>query len=301
MKSNKERLAKWLKVSSVKYLGPQRFKALYDLFGDNIDDIFRMSEEELSDLKGIITPQVIKGIEEHKQENKDFLKLAEEMLNKAKAVGGQIILIGDSDYPNKLLNSSMAHPVIYCLGNVKKFLGEFKSIAIVGTRKPQKESEKFTFEIAKKLVQNNWVVVSGLAKGIDSIAHETALRESGGTIAILGNGPDVVYPNDSKKIYEKIKKNGLLLSEYPFGTRPQALNLRKRNKTTVGFSDAVLIVETKDDGGTMNAFKGAQEQHKKVFVYSKTGPSFSGNDKIKEKGGVQLGGIKDISLILDSK
>lgn len=292
-----EELSKWLKVSSIQYLGPVRFKKLYETLGEKFDKILDMSEKELLELKGIVTPQVIEGINKFKLQKIDYNKIAAAQIEAAKNIGGKIILLNDMMYPRFLYHSSMCHPVLYYIGKIENFTDFNKSIAVVGSRNASKTSLNFAKGIAYNFAKEGWVIVSGLAKGIDSAAHSGALEANGKTIAVLGGGPDIVYPPESKKLFASIAKNGLLISEYSFGTRPQALNLKKRNKTTVALSLGVIVVQTKSDGGTMNAFIASKEQKKKVFALEGKGEKFTGNNKIIEEGGIPIN-IKNAAEII---
>ena len=133
--------------------------------------------------------------------------------------------------------------------------------------RPTKWTEQEAKLAVRKLVHDNFTIVSGLALGIDRIAHETTIDNNGKTIAVVGCGVDFPYPKQNSDIREKIIKNGVIISEYPFGTKVLIFGLKKRNKIIVGLSRYVLVTQTSQKGGTMNAYRAALEQKKSVGIF----------------------------------
>lgn len=279
-----KKLASWYHVSKSKYLGPVRFRTLLKIYGDKIVDIFNLSDKELLEIPGI-TKQVVKGIREQEGKFDDALAFMEKQLSLMEKCRGGIVTIDKGLYPKFLKSSTMCHPILYYKGNINKFADYKKAIAIVGSRKAINKSIEIAKNTAKDLVNDNWVIVSGLAFGIDSAAHTGALEGNGLTIAVLGCGPDVVYPSKSKEIYQFISERGLILSEFPFGTKVEEWKLRKRNKTIVAAALGAFVVQSTSKGGAMNAVKACQEQKKRIFTLIPIGSEkmFSGNIKIREE------------------
>lgn len=213
---------------------------------------------------------------------KNCRKLAKKLLIKAEQINGHLITFHDEHYPRSLYQTNQCIPIIYAIGNLD-ILKEEDVSAVVGTRNPSKWTTRQTRKLVKKLVDNGRVIVSGLARGVDAIAHETALENGGKTIAVMGCGPDVYYPPENRRLQDRIKHHGLIISEYPFGERVTSLSLKKRNKIIVGLSKDVYITETSVHGGTMNSYLAALEQKKPIKIFlpiSNVGGDFSGNLKI---------------------
>ncbi|OGU33595.1 MAG: DNA protecting protein DprA, partial [Ignavibacteria bacterium GWA2_35_9] len=140
------------------------------------------------------------------------------------------------------------------------------SIAIVGTRQPTNYGKIQTERIASELANQNITIVSGLARGIDSIAHKSALKVGKRTIAVTGSGLDVIYPPENAKLYDEIAEKGLIISEYELGAKPDAVNFPKRNRIISGLSLGCIIVETGITGGAMQTAAFALDQNREVFA-----------------------------------
>ena len=206
-------------------------------------------------------------------------------LRKADQFGGALVTFHDDFYPKNLYRSNQSIPLLYTVGDLKVLKGE-KTCAVVGTRNPCDWTIRNTRLAVRKLVENDYVIVSGLARGVDTVAHETALKHHGKTIAVLGSGIDVYYPSENKRLQNEIMKKGVVLSEYPFGMKVQSFSLKKRNKIIVGLSNFVLITETLSKGGTMNAYLASIEQKKTVGIFLPSaivGGNFEGNKKIERE------------------
>lgn len=261
-----ERLALWHQVSSARFLGPVRFRRLWQIFGDDIGCIFHMSDDELLQIKGVFNRQSIAGLRQQTSKYQLSYDFMECQLELAPKCGGTIVALGDPLYPDILANSIFCHAILYCIGDLALVAGGDKVVAIVGTRHPAVESCEFARRIGRELAGRGWIVASGMAKGIDAEAHRGALEADAQTIAVLGCGPDVVYPRESAELHRDIATRGLVLSEYPFGGRVDELKLKRRNKTIVALSRGVVLVESDVDGGAMNAVAACREQKKTLMT-----------------------------------
>lgn len=175
------------------------------------------------------------------------------------------ITIFDEEYPS-LLRSLYDPPlVLYAQGDIS-LMNEMKSIAIIGTRNPSAESQAKVNRFVTPLVRDGWTIVSGLAYGIDSQAHEQTLRERGKTIAVLGSGFHHVYPKRHLSLYRQIREKGLVLSEYPPNIRPQKYHFPERNRIISGLSQAVLVIEATEKSGTLITVDQALEQGREIYV-----------------------------------
>lgn len=265
-------------LRQIKGLGPSKIKSLIRNLG-NIKDIFEISFENLVKIPGINNKLATEILlhEDKFEESKNFIDGQIEIANK---INGRLIPIFHDDYPKNLEQTGISPIIIYALGNFKLLKSEnfSKAIAVVGTREPSDYAKNAAYNISQTLSNSGWVIVSGLARGIDGIVHEACLRANGKTVAVVGNGVDIINPKSNTAIYEEIITKGLIISEYPFGTKTSALNLKKRNKLTVGLSKFVVVIETGVKGGTMNAVKAAQEQKKRLFVLEPNYPIASNSE-----------------------
>lgn len=141
-----------------------------------------------------------------------------------------------------------------------------RAVAIVGTRHPTKYGEEMAYKFSFELAKNGVTIVSGLARGIDTIAHSAALDAGGRTIAVLGSGVDIIYPPENKALAARIEKQGKMVSPFPLGTKPLGRNFLIRNGLIVELSLAVLIVEGRERSGTLSTATHAANQNKEVFA-----------------------------------
>ena len=170
---------------------------------------------------------------------------------------------------------------IYAIGNLE--LLNKDSIAIIGSRNYSEYGKKITIELTKDLVKNNIVIISGMANGIDSIAHNACIDNGGKTIAVLGSGFKNIYPKENEKLFYKILDNGgLVISEYPINVPVQKKNFPLRNRIISGLADAVLVIEATYRSGTSITARYAKEQNKNVFCI----PNSIGNKN--SRGGIEL-------------
>lgn len=176
----------------------------------------------------------------------------------------QVISLSSKLYPVNLKAIQNQPKKLFIIGNILK--KDSLAVAIVGSRKMtsygKKMAYKFSFELAKKGV----TIVSGLASGIDAIAHKAALDAKGRTIAVLGSGLDIIYPPENKRLANEIVKTGALVSEFPLGTKPRGVNFLVRNRIISGLSMAVLVVEGGRVSGTISTATWAANQGREVFA-----------------------------------
>lgn len=166
-----------------------------------------------------------------------------------KSLKCKTLTILDKKYPPYLKELYQPPLVLFYYGDISLINNPNKNLAIVGTRKPSEPGINVTRQIAKGIAKK-YTAVSGLALGIDAIAHDETIKSGGKTIAVLGCGIDICYPTKNKEIYEEIKKNHLLISEYPGLTPPSAENFPFRNRLIAQFSKAILVTESKKKSGS---------------------------------------------------
>lgn len=193
----------------------------------------------------------------------------------------RVLSLKDPHYPRLLKEINNPPTFLYVKG--KGYFDE-KSIAIVGTRRYSKYGDMATKKITKELSNNGVTIVSGIAMGIDSIAHKTAIDNNGNTIAVLGTGIDIIYPKSNETLFKRVEENGLLVSEYSFGAKPMNWHFPERNRIIAGLSKGVLIAESYKKGGALITGKIALDENRDLFAVPSypNSPSFEGcNNLIK--------------------
>ncbi len=208
--------------------------------------------------------------------------VVEKEIENTKKLGAEFLFFEDELYPSLLREVADAPPVLTFLGSKEK-LAEFNKktlISIVGARNSSIVANKFCRQIAADLGRNDIVVVSGMARGIDSEAHKASITT--GTIAVLASGVDVIYPPENKKLYEDIKENGIVFAESPLGTAPQGHLFPKRNRIIAGLSMGTVIIEAAKQSGSLITAKYALDYGRDIFAV----PGFPSD--IKSEGGNNL-------------
>ena len=188
--------------------------------------------------------------------------VAEKEIEFAEKNNIEIIDYTSNLYPPLLKQTEGFPPILFAKGHSK--LLKKSSIAIVGSRMASIVGQQNAYNFAQGLGENGFLVISGLAKGIDTSAHEGSLTR--GTVAVLGCGVDIVYPKENQKLYDKIIESGLVISEFPIGSIPVAHNFPKRNRIISGISRGVLVVEASQNSGSIITAKTALDQGREVFA-----------------------------------
>ncbi len=253
-------------------------------------DFWNLSTHEIYNLKDI-KPNIKDKIIQNRNEdyfNRLFIAIDKHNID--------ITTIFDKDYPNRLNYIYDSPKVLYRKG---KFSNKDElSMAIVGSRKATSYGKWATEKFVKELVKLDVTIVSGLALGIDGIAHRAALEEGGRTIGVLGNGLDTIYPKKNKDIYENIPQNGAIITEYFLGVPPLAYNFPQRNRIISGISLGVIVIEAKEKSGSLITANHALEQGKEVFALpGNINSIFSKGTNKLIKDGAKL--IMDIDDILE--
>ena len=211
------------------------------------------------------------------------LKEATRDLEASAKAGCQVVAYSSDDYPPRLKQIPDPPLVLYVRGDVN-VLSRY-ALAIVGTRRPTAYGSQVAQRLAHDLAQRQLVIVSGLARGIDSAAHRGALEAAGKTVAVLGSGIDVIYPRENKRLAEQVSENGALISEFPPGTSPAPENFPIRNRTISGLALGVVVVEAAEYSGSLITARLALEQNREVFAVPgniTSAQSFGPNHLIKQ-------------------
>jgi len=255
----------WLAWSKIKGLGAVSLKKIYDYYG-SLEQAWMVSPQELMKIDGIGKKLCNSIQEEKKKIEPDILYLKHREKNPL------FWTPHDRDYPQLLLEIPSPPPILYYQGqvNLSENQGITPLIGIVGTRKPTEHGRRWTYNISKALAENGFTVVSGLAEGIDTIAHQGCLDGGGRTIAVLGNGLDRAYPSSNKGLMEKIKEKGLILTEYDYGSLPERGNFPARNRIVAGLCRAVLVMEAPETSGALITARYATEFDRDVYTLPNT-------------------------------
>ncbi|GAA0612369.1 DNA-processing protein DprA [Virgibacillus siamensis] len=175
------------------------------------------------------------------------------------------ITLVDEDYPTVLKTIKDAPLVLYAFGN-PSLLNKFPLISVIGTRKPSKEALSKMEAFVVPLILKKWVVVSGMASGIDSMAHRHTLKHDGMTIAVLGGGFHHIYPKHNSLLFDQIAEHGLVISEYPPNTPPKRYYFPERNRIISGLSFGTLVIEATERSGTLITVDQALDQGREVYA-----------------------------------
>jgi len=226
------------------------------------------------------------------------LEKAEEEIEKCKSMRVDIISYLDSDFPSLLKNTDDCPPLLFCIGNTK--LLNQSTVAIVGSRNASINGLRFAYKIARDLSDNNKIVVSGFARGIDTASHKASLEK--GTIAVLAGGVDHIYPQENTELYESIASQGLIVAELPLGSIPKPQNFPQRNRIISGLSQGVAVIEATLKSGSLITAKIALQQSREVFVVPgfPLDPRYQGNNYLLKQGAYLLESAKDILEVLES-
>ena len=283
-----EEIKYWIWLSRIPKLGSIRKQKLLEIY-KHPHNIWNATEEELLKIEGLGNNTVTEIL------NKQYrigLERYEEYMKKNNI---ELISIYDQYYPKKLQEIYDKPITLFIKGN-KEILNSF-SLAIVGCRENTQYGEIVAKNISYEIAKNGIVTVSGLAKGIDSIAHKATLQAGGKTIAVVGNGLDIVYPEENTLLANEIvKRGGAIISEYVIGTKPEKMNFPARNRIISGLSNGVVVVEAKKKSGTMITVDFALEQGKEVFAIpgNITSKNSEGTNELIKQGAKLVNNVSDI-------
>lgn len=247
----------WVWLSEVKGLTNRSKLLLLDYFGTP-ENVYYADEDEYRLVEGI-EPRQIALLAEKSLEN------ADRILGACSRLGLRLLTMQDADYPMRLRNIFEPPCLLYVKGQLP-VIDEEVAVAMVGTRKASPYGIEAAEKIAYGLCRQGAVVISGAAAGVDSASHRGALRAGGKTIAVLGNGLDIVYPAENEWLYRDIAASGALISEYPPGTAAEAWHFPVRNRIISGLSLATIVVEAPEKSGALITAATALEQGRDVFA-----------------------------------
>ena len=238
----------WLRLMRSRKVGPATFRRLLREHGSAQNALAALPEmARAAGIEGyeICPPGVI-----------------EAELKAAKAANAQLLCLGAADFPKNLIDLSDAPPMLWAIGNLSVL--QRPMIAMVGARNCSSLGSRMARALAAELAEHGYVVVSGLARGIDTSAHPATMAT--GTVAVMAGGVDVIYPAENAKLAEDLLETGLRLSEQPMGVTPQARHFPRRNRIISGLAQAVVVVEAAAKSGSLITARDALDQGREVLA-----------------------------------
>jgi DNA processing protein len=276
----------WIGFNLVKGIGTVRLRVLIDTFGD----LQSAWEAPVDALRAAgLSAKVVESLVKVRTEIS--LEVVSERIRSA---GTEVLTWQDEDYPGRLREVNGSPPVLYVRGDL---LPEDEwAVAIVGTRRMTSYGRQIAEKVARTMASSGVTVVSGLARGVDAVAHRAALDAGGRTLAVLGSGIDRIYPPEHKRLAEKISNRGALISDYPFGTPPEAFNFPPRNRIISGLSMAVVVIEAGTRSGALITASFAADQGRDVFAVpgNINAPQSKGANALIQKGARPMLDPRDI-------
>ena len=281
----------WIGLNLVKGIGAVRFQSLLYRFGD-AKTAWYASPAELAEA-GLGTKVLNRFLE-----LRSSLDL-EDYWEKISKQDIHALIWSDPDYPPHLKEIDQPPPVLYLRGEITS--EDHWAVAIVGTRQVTAYGRQVTEELAAVLAHNGVTIVSGLARGIDAIAHSAALKAGGRTLAVLGSGVDKIYPPEHRQMAEKMLMHGALVSDYAPGTPPESTNFPPRNRIISGLSMAVVVVEAGETSGALITAEFAVNQGREVFAVPGNilAPQSKGCNRLIANGARPLLNAEDVLEALD--
>jgi DNA processing protein len=287
-----DRLA-WIALASLPKLGPRRIAALLSQF-ETPAGILTASREALRNVDGISATLAddIRGVREAE---------ARALIARADAAGQVVLVPSDPAFPPLLRSIPDPPPLLYTRGALA-WLAQ-SAVAIIGSRGHSRYGEEVAAALARAAVDAGAVVVSGMARGLDAIAHRAALDAGGGTIGVLGAGADIVYPAQNRLLYERVLRGGLLLTESPPGELPIRGSFPRRNRIISGLAQWLVVVEAAEASGTLITVGTALEQGRDVLAVP--GPITSltsrGTNRLLRDGATPILAPEDLAQVLGAR
>jgi DNA processing protein len=281
-----EERAYWLGFHLIPNIGAARIARLVEAFGS-------LESAWQADLPAYLEAGMNEKGAKALIERRAKIDLAREWERIEKA-SASILTLGDDTYPRLLREIPSPPPVIYVKGEIQP--EDETAIGVVGTRRVTRYGREMTRRLSSGLASAGVVIVSGLARGVDGIAHTEALEAGGRTLAVLGSGVDQIYPPEHRKLSEQVIENGALISEFPIGTKPDARNFPIRNRLISGLSVGVLVVEAPRKSGALITSTFAADQGRTVFAVpgSALSSASEGTHQLLRDGAVLTADVDDV-------
>jgi DNA processing protein len=248
--------AYWVGFNLVKGIGAARTRTLLDHFG-TLEMAWKADKQQL--IEAGLGERIIDNLLQVRRQV-DLERIWADIEVK----GIKVITVQEDGYPRRLKEIDLPPPVLFIRGEIR--LDDDWAVGIVGTRRMTAYGRQVAEELAEFLAHHGVTVVSGLARGVDAISHQAAIKAEGRTYAILGCGVDVVYPPEHRTLAEEITQHGALISEFPVGTAPDSNNFPPRNRIISGLSQAIVVIEAGETSGALITAAFAADQGKDVFA-----------------------------------
>lgn len=276
----------WFALRSVPLVGNVLYRRLLERFGSP-EAALSASDADLASVRGV-SAAVLASLRRH-----DPRPFAEAECERVRRAGIRIVTIRDPDYPPLLLQIADPPPYLYVKGDPA---GLEPAVAVVGSRRATAYGRTVTARLAEDLARRGVAVVSGMARGVDTAAHQGALAGEGKTVGVLGCGIDVVYPPENRELFDRVADRGALVSEFPLGTGPLAENFPRRNRIISGICRGVLVVEAAERSGSLITAQMALDQGRDVFAIpgNITSSGSSGTNRLIREGAKLVAGVEDI-------
>lgn len=286
-----ESLGYWIGFSLVSGIGSARLRRLLEHFG-SIEGAWRASRAELQ--ASGLPAKPLKALLEVRQS----IDLAAEV-DRLITAGYRVLTWEHQGYPQQLLEVHDPPPVLYLWGELQAV--DRWSVAIVGTRRASRYGRLMADQIAGGLAANGITVVSGLARGVDGLAHKAALSANGRTLAVLGSGLDHIYPPEHAGLARQIAESGAVISDYPLGTPPEGTNFPPRNRLISGLSLATIVIEAGKSSGALITADFAVEQGREVFAVpgNINSPNSMGTNRLIRDGAHPYIELEDVLEVLN--
>ncbi|HBE26054.1 MAG TPA: DNA-protecting protein DprA, partial [Ktedonobacter sp.] len=290
-----DELAYWVAFTRILGIGPVRFKLLLDYFHEDVSTAWKADSKELA--RAGLDQKIIESFIKQRASSNP-----QQELEKLERLRVQVITIKDKEYPPLLKEIYNAPSVLYVAGTLKKEEDQF-AIGVVGTRKVSTYGRQATEQFARELAQGHVTVVSGLAHGIDTIAHTTALDAGGRTIAVMASGLDIIYPLENVGLARRIVESGqgALVTEFPLGVKPDSRNFPARNRIISGLSQGILVTEAPKQSGALITATFALEHGREVFAVPNGifAAGSVGVNKLIQDGAHLVTDVQDILMALN--
>ena len=276
----------WIALRAVEGVGPVLFRRLLERF-DTPERALSAVPDALLSVRGI-TPQIVEAIAAPA-----CRRFAEAECRRIEAANVRLLTFLDADYPRRLFEIGDPPPLLYLRGIIPAWE---PAIAVVGSRRATREGLKAAERLSSELAAVGALVVSGLARGIDTAAHRGALAGGGATVAVLGCGVDVDYPPENRELAEQLSRNGCIISEFPMTTQPLAEHFPRRNRIISGLSRGVLVVEAVEKSGSLITARYALDQGREVLAVPGpiSSPACRGSNRLIKEGAQLVDCVEDI-------
>ncbi len=284
---NHNELSALLQLLSVTGIGPARVRALVGHF--------RSAEAVLAAPVHALCQ--VEGIERTLAENihrADHAALAQQQLEAAARESCLVLTFWDAEFPALLKKIYDPPVVLFAKGELRP--EDETAIAVVGTRTPTAYGKIVTERLTAALVVHRLTIASGLARGVDTVAHQAAIKCGGRTIAVLGSGLDMIYPPENRRLAQEISQHGAVISEYFFGAKPDAVNFPRRNRIISGLAYGTVVIEAGETSGALITAQAAVEQGREVFAVpgSIFSPKSLGPNRLIQDGAKLVTNVDDI-------